>query len=341
MYENIKITSILIDITKACNMECTHCYKSSFDGCDYMDIDKINNIINEIREYELKNVALTGGEPLMHPDFGEILEIVKANSEIEFELTTNGLLLTQEIIEEVEKIPNIIIQISIDGAMPATYEAQRGKGSFEDFKKGFDLLASSSVSKRARTAVSKLNYREIDQIYKMCADNNFTPSFIFVANFGNAEKNWENLKLNNIQKMSILNKITNLNKKYNLNASVSTPASSCSFSHYKERESVLIESNGSVIYCQWLFKWSIGNIFDTKIADIFRGEKLNELYGISNKRYDDLNNNPMCVNCDIRSQCDLGCPGMALENGNIYGLDGECELRKTIASITSIKEGTT
>ena len=79
----------------------------------------------------LQGVKLTGGEPLLHPQFKELLEVVRREG-LSLNIETNGVLCTPEIAAEIAQSPNRFVSVSIDGADSDTHEWVRGvAGSFE------------------------------------------------------------------------------------------------------------------------------------------------------------------------------------------------------------------
>jgi len=96
IYE-IEFGEIQIEITGKCNMRCQHCRAASQPKQD-MPIDQIIKIIRFARQFspDYKEIVLSGGEPLLHRNFAEVLRQVRCNGGEFITLTTNGSLLTKE-----------------------------------------------------------------------------------------------------------------------------------------------------------------------------------------------------------------------------------------------------
>ena len=82
---------------------------------------------------------------MCHPDITRIIDLCGNYPDVYFTITTNGLLLTEKIINQIEQYANICVQISVDGLSKEVYEAQRGIGIFEKFKSILDQLISSKI----------------------------------------------------------------------------------------------------------------------------------------------------------------------------------------------------
>lgn len=122
--------TISIETSYACNLRCVMCtrhFEESAQGMLSPDMfrERILPVIGRFRY-----VHLTGwGEPLMHPQFAEIARLTKeAGCWVCF--TTNGLLLKEPLSRQLIEAKVDLINVSIDGSTPETYEKVRGKGTF-------------------------------------------------------------------------------------------------------------------------------------------------------------------------------------------------------------------
>src|SRR5512141_835709 len=97
-------------ITEGCNLACRHCWIGPrFDatGNHYptLPVELFETAICEAKPLGLTGVKLTGGEPLFHPRFTRMLEIIR-QEELGLTIETNGLLCTPEIAAEIAKSSN-------------------------------------------------------------------------------------------------------------------------------------------------------------------------------------------------------------------------------------------
>jgi len=328
MYENISIETVVITVTTSCNLSCAHCFNRKNDDIGHMDYDSIAKIINKFSLYGASEIVISGGEPLLHPDIDKIVLIPLLYPKIKFIIATNGMLLTDDLIAQMEKVDNLSIQISMDGSNIEIYEKQRGTGSYSEFYRGFLLLAQSSVRCiTSKIAVTKINYRDVENIYKLSVDNGILPSFQFVSSAGNAKDNWNYLGLNVAQKIYVIDTIKKMNIQYCKDVPIPMPGSGCEFSEYQERKAFVIRADGSVIACLWLYDHPIGNILHDSLPAILKGDAMMRLYEMGHKRYEKRNMSSLCINCVIRSYCRLGCLGIDLIDGD-ESVHDDCALRK-------------
>ena len=114
MYKN----HVQWSVTGRCNYNCRHCFMSApdYQGED-LPLDTIRRIAAEIAACGIRSVSLTGGEPLIHPNFYEILDALRENDLCLDTIYTNGALVDASLLAELEKRDmHPVFHISFDGA---------------------------------------------------------------------------------------------------------------------------------------------------------------------------------------------------------------------------------
>jgi len=107
--EKKRFKKIYIEITNVCNMNCSFCKPNKRENL-FMKKEQFFNVIKEIRNYTNLIALHVKGEPLLHPELEEILEICEKNS-ILVNITTNGTLLKEKI--EILKKSKALRQLNI------------------------------------------------------------------------------------------------------------------------------------------------------------------------------------------------------------------------------------
>jgi SynChlorMet cassette radical SAM/SPASM protein ScmF len=162
-------------LTEGCNLACRHCWMGPrFDptGNHYptLPVELFETAIREAKPLGLNSVKLTGGEPLLHPHFTRLLEILR-REELRLTIETNGLLCTPEIAAEIAKSPNRFVSVSIDGTDAATHEWVRGvPGSFEAARQGVRTLVAAGVRPQVIFTVMRANAGQVDAIVRMAEE---------------------------------------------------------------------------------------------------------------------------------------------------------------------------
>lgn len=167
--ETPTLSTLYFYLTEGCNLACRHCWMGPrFDdtGSRYpvLPVELFETAIREAKPLGLSGVKLTGGEPLMHPRFKDMLEIVR-REELKLTIETNGLLCTPEIAEEIAKSPNRFAAVSIDGVDAATHEWIRGvPGSFAAAQQAVRNLAAAGTRPQV---IFTVMHRNADQVGAM------------------------------------------------------------------------------------------------------------------------------------------------------------------------------
>ena len=140
---------VVLQVTELCNLRCHMCYEWGDCGIykknkeyNTLPIDTIENVFSDLSPFK-PQFELFGGEPLMHPQFDKIIELInKYNCNIS--IPTNGTLVSKysDLIAS-SSINNL--WISIDG--PHQYnDAQRGKGVYDLALNGlYDLYRKKKI----------------------------------------------------------------------------------------------------------------------------------------------------------------------------------------------------
>lgn len=117
--------SVSWNITNKCNHNCHRCLpptKPHFSYSDQWEVEDIRRVALELKESGIKSIIITGGEPLYHVSFDEILELLLQYFEVA--LMTNGSLLLNCNINLLRRLT--WIRISIDATSLETYILLRG-----------------------------------------------------------------------------------------------------------------------------------------------------------------------------------------------------------------------
>lgn len=157
---NPVIRGLLWSITGRCNLKCRHCFMEAPSGrFGDFTLAQIKEIICQLEEANVPEVALTGGEPFMRRDLPEIIEILTRKKIGLAEIFSNGMLVTDEILATfLQHGQRPFFKISFDGCH--THDYMRGvPGSevktVEGIKRlkawGFPVTIITSVDQITRT----------------------------------------------------------------------------------------------------------------------------------------------------------------------------------------------
>ncbi|MCC6862090.1 MAG: radical SAM protein [Bryobacterales bacterium] len=167
---------LILFINSICNQTCEHCfYWRNLNRRDDLTVDEIHSLSQSLGRVE--NLNLSGGEPFLRKEFGEICRFfIRNNGTRQIYVPTNGSFSDRTILalEEVFKEPDLdlfAIELSLDG-MPAFHNAFRGmKDAFERSMRTYDALADLQKREpRLRIhSISTVTSDNLDEIRRLTA----------------------------------------------------------------------------------------------------------------------------------------------------------------------------
>jgi len=145
-------------ITDRCNLRCRHCYIGDGFHQD-LSFEKILKILKEFEEIQGLRLLLSGGEPLLHPRFWEINEVLRDHA-FRSVLLSNGTLITKAI---AKKLHVHEVQISLDG-MKEGHESLRGEGTFKKTLHAIDHLQEADIRVSIATMIHRKNLNQFESL---------------------------------------------------------------------------------------------------------------------------------------------------------------------------------
>src|SRR5262245_5439714 len=84
------VTTIGFHVTDRCQLDCDHCLRDPSLKPTDLPVSLIERVLDQVgTQYGCKHVALTGGEPTLHPEFPAILDAIVARG-FTWHPVTNG-----------------------------------------------------------------------------------------------------------------------------------------------------------------------------------------------------------------------------------------------------------
>jgi SynChlorMet cassette radical SAM/SPASM protein ScmF len=162
-----------IYLTGGCNLACRHCwltpkFQAHGDTGGHLEFNLFDLAIRQGLPLGLSHVKLTGGEPLLHPDFLRMVDLLKKNN-LGLTIETNGTLLDKKIAHYLkEKSTLSFIAVSLDGATPESHDSFRGvKGSFEKACQAISFLVEEGFRPQVIMSIHTGNVCEAKDVVKL------------------------------------------------------------------------------------------------------------------------------------------------------------------------------
>jgi radical SAM protein with 4Fe4S-binding SPASM domain len=275
-------------------------------------------VLDEIAEAGCLWLLFTGGEILVRKDFLNVFAHAKRKGLL-ITLFTNGVLVTEEIAAFLAGMPPFVIEITLYGRTPETYEQiTRVPGSFERCMRGIRLLKDRGLPLKLKTMVVTVNKHEIWEM-KRFVEEDLGLEFRFDAMinpridashsplaFRLTPEEVIGLDLQDPKRMAEWKSFTQ-----KFNGPVHPPGKGDELYHCGAGiSSFSIDPYGRLSVCVL----SRGDAFDLRQGSFQEGwERF-----LSEVRHKKITRHTKCTGCEIKAMC-----GMCPANGELENQDGE------------------
>lgn len=175
-----ELFSITLEITARCNNDCRHCYinlpaADPVATSNELSLDEIKTLVDEAASLGALWCLVTGGEPLLRPDFADIYLYLKKKGFL-VSVFTNATLIRPRHTDLFVKYPPRNLEVSVYGVTRETYErVTRNPGSFDAFSRGLALLEENRIPVNLKAMALRSNRDELPEIAAFCRRHSHTP----------------------------------------------------------------------------------------------------------------------------------------------------------------------
>jgi len=278
-------------------------------------------------------IYLTGGDPILHPDFRELLTLLKEN-EIRFCIMGNPFHLTPEVCRRLKECGCVKYQLSLDGT-EKTHDMFRKKGSFKATIEKIPVIKGAGMWCAVMSTVSKTNMAEIPDLIDLTdslgvdvyavgrycptsKEKAYDPDMHIPPSEYKAflEKCWERYEAHKNSSTTFQLK-DHLWSLFLYEKGLYKPADcggitggcNCGRNH------ITILPNGDIYACRRM-ESKVGNINEDDLYGVWTGDKMNGY-----RQYDKFTK---CNKCNLKGVC-RGCPSVTYGyTGDMYGADPQC-----------------
>lgn len=158
-----RLRTLILEVTRGCQSACAGCDYRGPAGGEALTVARCVSLCEEARARGAVDVLLTGGEPLLRPDFDALLSGV-AQTGLAPVVLTNGLALARHAQIVGQHAASVVL--SLDGHDEDSYQRARGVRGFSAVQRGVAALRAEAphLPITARVTVSSLNARHLDKI---------------------------------------------------------------------------------------------------------------------------------------------------------------------------------
>jgi SynChlorMet cassette radical SAM/SPASM protein ScmF len=168
------LRSFYLYLTDSCNLRCRHCWVAPryTDGeplpGEYLELELLKKAVTEAKPLGLSSAKLTGGEPVLHPQFVEVVDYL-TNEGLSLTMEINGTLIDAALARHLKEKTNLWhISVSIDGPSPEIHDPFRGvEGSFEAAVRGFRHLVDAGYRPQLIMCPHRGNLAYVEDVVEM------------------------------------------------------------------------------------------------------------------------------------------------------------------------------
>ena len=341
-YDNFYFPKMNLMITGKCNLNCLHCFNAKDNAPlnSELTYEQILNILDQARDIGVHAFTLTGGEPLVHKHFLDIVRAIYERNMYIFELNTNGLLITQEMLDEFKRLGcNPLIKISFDGIGYHNWMRQNNRAEDKTIE-AMKLCIKNGFRVKSQTQVHLKNYqvmmdtaRLLDSlgVYEMRIirtteaprwEANSPQSSIPIEQYYQLMLDFSKEYMRSGMKMTIdMWQFARLYPSYNTYCLVPIM---CNHKEFNiripmckgNRGMIAISSSGEVVPCLQMSGYfiengiSLANVLKQPLKEIVTSSDYTQLAMAS--LFNLIINNDKCSSCKYFKVCTGGCPALGL-----------------------------
>src|ERR1700730_724322 len=161
-----RLPLVTLYLTERCNSRCVTCDYWRTGHAD-VSLDSVTRLLPSLAQLQTRLVLISGGEPLIHPEWAEIAQTLRAGG-LQLWLLTSGLSLAKHA-RRVAQLFNSVT-VSLDGTDRATYAAIRGLDAFDKVCEGIQACAAAGAPVGVRVTVQRSNYEQLPRFVSLARE---------------------------------------------------------------------------------------------------------------------------------------------------------------------------
>ncbi|GAB4288101.1 MAG: GeoRSP system radical SAM/SPASM protein [Myxococcota bacterium] len=306
---------LLFELTNVCNARCPHCYIVGVSEDCFLDAASVKRSLKDAAAIGARRISLTGGEPLLHPDFLDIVKFAR-RKRFYITVTTNGSLLTEELVNSLAEVGAITLRITIQSHIPEKHdEFFKIPGLFNRILKISKYILETGILEIGwNTNILKTNFMDTNKLMEL-AENLGIPLFhnnnLFHRRDGDSsptsfmlnEEDWRRFyaSFKSDTQDSTGDLKDERRRHFSAEATEKIAArkgATCNVGLF----SLSVLNNGNVVPCLNWHNRVLGNINEHSIKDIWlENPFLKELQSLKGEEF------AKCLNCPFKANC-YKCP---------------------------------
>lgn len=182
---------VIWNLIRRCNLTCKHCYSISADTdfAGELSTEEVFAVMEDLKSFKVPALILSGGEPLLRPDF---FAIAKRSKELGFytALSSNGTLIDAAMMEKIVPVDFGYVGISLDGLGATHDKFRRMDGAFAKSLAAIRLCRAAGLKVGVRFTLTQDNFNDLPGLLKLTEDEGVDRFYFSHLNYaGRGNKN--------------------------------------------------------------------------------------------------------------------------------------------------------
>ncbi len=327
-----KFFNIIINPTMNCNFKCWYCYESHIKDSKMSTqmIEKVYRLIDNVTTRNIENLYVSwfGGEPLLYFDkvMVPILEYANAKAKekkinFESDITTNGYLINQKMIDSFINYNLNHNQITIDGHREmhnTVRNVNEKRGSYDEIIANVKLLCRNNISTTLRVNFTEETLKTITNVIDDLLDMPMHDREWMEIGFHQV---WQTKEKENLETTDLLKSIKKQFKDNGFFIAGNQGVNIKNSCYADKTNEAVINYNGDV------FKCTARDFTKDNREGVLNDDGSIDWFGKNADRLMAKLNNKPCQTCPILPLCGSGCSQVAFENNGedycVYDFDLE------------------
>lgn len=161
-----RVPLVTLYLSERCNSRCVSCDYWR-NGHGELDLAAVTALLPDLIELRTQVALISGGEPLLNPEWPEIAQLLRSNG-LKLWLLTSGLSLAKHARRAASMFD--AITVSLDGTDRETYRRIRGVDAFDKVCEGVRSAAVLGARLGLRVTVQRANYRDLPQFATLAGE---------------------------------------------------------------------------------------------------------------------------------------------------------------------------
>lgn len=326
--------SVHIEIVSKCNERCIHCYIPHEYKNQVMDAAMFFDLLNQCYNLKIQHITISGGEPMLHPQFISFLRKCK-ECDMSVNVLSNLTLIDDDIVDEMKQNPLLGVQTSIYSMKPEIHDAiTNSKDSLQKTKEGVIKLVENGIPVQISCPIMKANLDSYKDIKKWATQYNVSVGYDYtlIGQYDGGDTNLHcRLSEEEVERVIVDELIANVNYKNELISEASENRNKTQDDYICSvcNSSICVAQNGNVFPCAGWQGYILGNIADSSLRDIwYHSSKVAYLRSLKRKDFEE------CNGCQQRDFCTV----CMVRNYNESSTKNPLEVSKYFCKVAEIKK---